>query len=188
LLHRTSIHLHLLPFNFPFVSVNNTERLRRIVETDCLMRNLNYARHTLLLAPNEFFYPNAKVADNNSVLRSIYHYSATIKRFELPTFAVCMDQSHKLLADNTLHDPEIRKTHRLFVYRPHVPVSTVISDPAAADATSSNMALSLSMALAHQYITCMSVGKDGLHDWRNSLRQDFMQHIEVVRNEVDVLI
>jgi len=40
----------------------------------------------------------------------------------------------------------------------------------------------------HRYVDCDHVGSDGLHDWRNAVREDFMEHINVLRNEVELLI
>ncbi|XP_055838770.1 uncharacterized protein LOC129906843 [Episyrphus balteatus] len=173
-LRKTSVNLNYFPFNFPFAQ-NDPKKIRKLIETDCLMRNTNGAKFTFLLNINEFVYPNRKIQDTGSVLRSLDHYDRDIKRFELASFGVCLDHKNKLLIDNTLYDPELKFSHKLYAYKPTMQTES-----------NKSVTLPLSLALTHRYVDCFST-KDGFYDWRNSLRQDFMQYIESVRTEIGFL-
>ncbi|XP_061400727.1 uncharacterized protein LOC133336447 [Musca vetustissima] len=181
ILQRFNVRVHLLPFNFPFSSSNSSERIRDVIEMDCLLRNINRASHSVLLNANEFFYPNTHLDDEKSVLRSIRDFDSSVTHFGLKTFAICKDQRHKYLIENTLYDPEV-KTHRLSLYRPQDNTNAVSVEEAKREE------LPMSKAFVHRYMNCLHVGKDGLHDWRNSLREDFMQHLERLREEIKLLI
>lgn len=186
ILGRFNIRVHLIPFNFPYSSQNSTERIRNIIEADCLLRNTNRARQCLLLAANEFFYPNTKVNSEHSIIHSLNHYSNEVSRFDLPLFAVCKDQKHKYLIENTLYDPELKALHHVSLYRLQdtgISLSTDYSPN-----TPRRISLPLSQVFTHRYVNCIHVGKDGLHDWRNSLREDFMQYIQRINQEIKVLI
>ncbi|KAH8401961.1 hypothetical protein KR009_008921 [Drosophila setifemur] len=185
ILDRTSIHLYGLPFNFPFRQTNGTvSRVRQLIHNDCILRNVNHASFTLLLRPNELFFPNARFAkdqEKGSLQQQLRHFSAETTRFELATMAVCYDERKKLLPDNVQYDPEIRAPYKSLLNRLELP-------PAQLLASSAEVELSLSTAFVHRYVDCEHVGSDGLHDWRNGVRQDFMEHIAILRNEVDLLI
>uniref|UniRef100_D3TQI2 Hypothetical conserved protein n=1 Tax=Glossina morsitans morsitans TaxID=37546 RepID=D3TQI2_GLOMM len=185
ILDRLNIKVHLLPFNFPYSYSNDIERIRSLVETDCLLRNTNRARHTLLLTANEFFYPSTKLYEEKSVLKYLSHYTSKAQRFELPIFAVCKDQTHNFLIDNTLYDPEVKFKHHLYVYR----LSPNILNSSTEDlTTSSSTLLTVNRAFVHHYCSCLHVGKDGLFDWRNSIREDFMKHLQSLKNELKIYI
>uniref|UniRef100_A0A1B0A9G3 Glycosyltransferase family 92 protein n=1 Tax=Glossina pallidipes TaxID=7398 RepID=A0A1B0A9G3_GLOPL len=185
ILDRLNIKVHLLPFNFPYSHSNDIERIRSLVETDCLLRNTNRARHTLLLTANEFFYPSTKLYEEKSVLKYLSHYTSKAQRFELPVFAVCKDQTHNFLIDNTLYDPEVKFKHHLYVYR----LSPNILNSSTEDlTTSSSTLLTVNRAFIHHYCSCLHVGKDGLFDWRNSIREDFMKHLQSLKNELKIYI
>ncbi|XP_030368947.1 uncharacterized protein LOC115619998 [Scaptodrosophila lebanonensis] len=186
-LERTSMHLYALPFNFPFVQANGTvTRIRQLILTDCLLRNSNYAALTMLLTPNEFFYPSVRIVGDQSQLsfyRQLRHYTTEISRFQMATFSVCIDTNRKLLIDNTHYDPELKPPHKMFFYRLDQQSSQLLALTQA-----QSVELPLSSAFVHRYVHCQHVGEDGLHDWRNGVREDFMEHINALRNEVDVLI
>lgn len=185
LLERTKLHLYGLPFNFPFLQTNTTTaRIRQLILSDCLLRNVNYAGFTMLLTPNEVVYPNARFASDTSraLQQQLRHFSTETSRFELATFAVCFDDHKKLLIDNVQYDPEVKVPHKLLLYRLELPPAQLLLP------TSTSVELPLSSGLAHRYVECQHVGKDGLHDWRNGVREDLMDHINTLRNEVDLLI
>lgn len=186
ILGRFNIRVHLLPFNFPYSTQNSTERIRDLIETDCLLRNTNRARQCLLLAANEFFYPNTKLDNDKSIVRSLNHYSNEVSRFDLPLFAVCKDQKHKYLSENTLYDPEMKPLHHVSLYRLQDTGITLSTEDLTN--TPRRISLPLSQVFTHRYVNCIHVGKDGLHDWRNSLREDFMQHIQRLNQEIQILI
>jgi len=94
---------------------------------------------------------------------------------------VCYDERKKLLPDNVQYDPERRSAYKSLLNRLEQP-------PAQLLASTAEVELSLSTGFVHRYVDCDHVGSDGLHDWRNAVREDFMQHINVLRNEVDLLI
>lgn len=185
LLDRTNIHLFAMPFNFPFRQTNTTAaRVRQLLHTDCLLRNVNHASFTLLLRPNELFFPNSRLTASQakgSLHQQLRHFSAETTRFELATMAVCFDERKKLLPDNVQYDPERRAPYKTLLNRLELP-------PAQLLASTAEVELSLSTAFVHRYVDCEHVGSDGLHDWRNGVREDFMEHINVLRNEVDLLI
>ncbi|XP_034651808.1 uncharacterized protein LOC117890834 [Drosophila subobscura] len=184
-LDRTNIHLYGLPFNFPFQQSNETaRRVREIIHTDCLLRNVNQASFTILLQPNEVFYPNSRFAaerSQSSLQQQLRHFSADTARFELATFSVCFDEEKKLLLDNIQYDPERKASYKMLLQRLELPPTQLLANTA-------HVELSLSTGLAHRYVDCSNVGADGLHDWRNGVRADFMEHINTLRNEVDLLI
>ncbi|XP_017090848.2 uncharacterized protein [Drosophila bipectinata] len=184
-LDRTNIHLYGLPFNFPFRQTNGTvSRIRQLILNDCLLRNVNHAGFTLLLQPNEVFYPNSRfTADGTkgSVQQQLRHFSSETTRFELATMAVCYDENEKFLPDNSKYDPERRAPYKMILNRLELPQSQLL-------ASTGEVELSLSTAFVHRYVDCDHVGRDGLHDWRNGVRQDFMEHINGLRNEVHLLI
>jgi len=185
LLERTNIHLYGLPFNFPFQQSNGTRsRIHQLLLTDCLLRNVNHAGFTLLLRPNELFFPNSKFSGDQvkgSLQQQLRHFSSEITRFELATMSVCFDDRKKLLPDNVQYDPERRSEFKTLLNRLELP-------PAQLLASTSDVELSLSTGFVHRYVDCDHVGSDGLHDWRNAVREDFMEHINVLRNEVELLI
>ncbi|SPP75698.1 uncharacterized protein LOC117578602 [Drosophila guanche] len=184
-LDRTNIHLYGLPFNFPFQQSNETaRRVRSIIHADCLLRNVNQASFTILLQPNEVFYPNARFAadrSQSSLQQQLRHFSADTARFELATFSVCFDEQKKLLLDNIQYDPERKAPYKMLLQRLELPPTQLLANTA-------HVELSLSTGFAHRYVDCSNVGADGLHDWRNGVRADFMEHINILRNEVDLLI
>ncbi|XP_062129543.1 uncharacterized protein LOC133841209 [Drosophila sulfurigaster albostrigata] len=185
LLERTNLHLYGLPFNFPFQQTNTTTaRIRQLMLTDCLLRNVNYAAFTMLLAPNEIVYPNARFASdtNRALQQQLRHYATETSRFELATFAVCFDERKKLLIDNVQYDPEVKPPHATLLYRLELPPAQLLLP------TATSVELPLSSGFAHRYVDCQHVGKDGLHDWRNGVREDLMSHINTLRSEVDLLI
>ncbi|ALC40535.1 CG11127 [Drosophila busckii] len=182
ILQRTNMHLYALPFNFPFEQINATTRLRQILQSDCLLRNLNYAAFTMLLKPNELIYPSSHFIGKLSMQNQLRHYATEISRFELATFAVCFDEHKKLLLDNVQYDPEVKSAYKLFLYRLELPPAQLLLPKAT------SVELPLSNGFAHRYGDCQNVGHDGLHDWRNGLRQDLMDHIDSLRDEVDLLI
>lgn len=186
ILSRFNIRVHLMPFNFPYSTQNATERVRGLIETDCLLRSTNRARHCLLLAPNEFFYPNTKLDHQKSIVRGLNHYSNEVSRFDLPVFAVCKSDKSKYLFENTLYDPEWKTLHTNSIYRPQDTGISLSAEELAN--TPRHMSLPLSQVFMHRYVNCVHVGKDGLHDWRNSLREDFMQHIQKLNQEIKILI
>ncbi|XP_036330982.1 uncharacterized protein LOC118742762 [Rhagoletis pomonella] len=175
------LHVQSLPFNFPFTSKNSTSNIRDIIKTDCLLRSIHRAKFAILLEPNEFFFPNAKINVDNSVLNSLHSYGADSNAFELQTYSVCIDQKNKLLTNNSFYDPEVAKPHTIYIYKPRVPM-TATTTSAGPISTSANLAPSL--AFAHRYIDCANIGKDGLHSWHNALRQNFMNNINNIRLEV----
>lgn len=184
LLERTKIHLYGLPFNFPFLQTNGTTtRIRQLLQTDCLLRNVNYASFALLLTPNELVYPNARFAGNvakNSLQQQLRAYKSEIVRFEMSTFAVCFDEHKKLLIDNVQYDPELKS--KVLLYRLELPAAQLLLP------TAKSFELPLSSGFAHRYVECQQVGADGLHDWRTGVREELMEHINQLRNEVDLLI
>ncbi|EDW08156.1 uncharacterized protein LOC6578306 [Drosophila mojavensis] len=184
LLERTKMHLYSLPFNFPFLQTNGTAaRIRQLLQTDCLLRNVNYASFTMLLAPNELVYPNARFAGNlgkSSLQRQLRAYESETVRFELSSFAVCFDERKKLLIDNVQYDPELRS--KVLLYRLELPAAQLLLP------TAKGVELPLSSGFAHRYVECQQVGADGLHDWRTGVREDLMEHITQLRSEVDLLI
>ncbi|XP_075169955.1 uncharacterized protein LOC142241951 [Haematobia irritans] len=180
---RFNIRVHSMPFNFPFSASNSTDRIRKIAEMDCILRNINRASHSILLDANEFFYPNTNLDDEKSLLHSLRSYENGVNQFELTTYAICKDQRHKYLIENTLYDPELRSSHEVCLYRPQDNVLPINSEE-----TSRHTSLPVSKALVHRYVNCLHVGKDGLHDWRNSLRDDFMQHLQRLKEEMQLLI
>ncbi|XP_034475850.1 uncharacterized protein LOC117782872 [Drosophila innubila] len=185
LLERTKLHLYGLPFNFPFLQTNTTTaRIRQLILSDCLLRNVNYAGFTMLLTPNELVYPNARFASDTkrALQQQLRHFSTETCRFELATYAVCFDEHKKLLLDNVQYDPEVKAPHKLILYRLELPPAQLLLP------TATTVELPLSSGLAHRYVDCEQVGKDGLHDWRNGVREDLMDHINTLRNEVDLLI
>ncbi|XP_023292501.2 uncharacterized protein LOC111675877 [Lucilia cuprina] len=186
LLNRFNIRIHLLPFNFPYTMQNASERIRGLIESDCLLRSTNRARHCLLLAPNEFFYPNTKLDHQKSIVRALNHYSNEVSRFDLPVFAVCKSEKYKYLFENNLYDPELRPLHTISIYRPQDTGIALSAEDLSN--TPRRIALPLSQVFTHRYVNCLHVGKDGLHDWRNSLREDFMQHIQRLNQEIKILI
>ncbi|XP_053963803.1 uncharacterized protein LOC128866828 [Anastrepha ludens] len=179
-----NLHIHSLPFNFPFTDKNHTSNLRDMIRTDCLLRCMHKAKFSILLQPNEFFFPNAKLSDYHSVMYSLHSHSTDNTAFELQTYSVCIDQKNKLLTNNSFYDPEVVKPHQIYIYRPLVPTSATNS-PAG---STSSTALAQSLAFAHRYIDCTHVGKDGLHTWHNTLRQNFMNNIINNRLEVKELM
>lgn len=185
LLERTNLHLSELPFNFPFLQTNTTtDRIRQIILSDCVLRNVNYASFTTLLTPNEMLYPNGRFAGDTrrSLQQQLRHYSTETSRFALATFGVCFDKKKKLLIDNVQYDPELKAPYKLFLYRLELPPAQLLLPTAA------SVELPLSTGFLHRYVDCQHVGADGLHDWRNGIREDLMEHINVLRNEVDLLI
>ncbi|XP_017145778.1 uncharacterized protein LOC108158113 [Drosophila miranda] len=184
-LDRINIHLYALPFNFPFLQNNATaSRVRELIQTDCLLRNVNQASFTILLQPNEVFYPNSRFAadrSQSSLQQQLRHFSADTARFELATFAVCFDELKKLLLDNIQYDPERKAPYKMLLDRLDLPPTQLL-------ASTAHVELSLSTGFVHRYVDCARVGDDGLHDWRNGVRKDFMDHINSLRNEVDLLI
>ncbi|KAH8275606.1 hypothetical protein KR026_011372 [Drosophila bipectinata] len=184
-LDRTNIHLYGLPFNFPFRQTNGTvSRIRQLILNDCLLRNVNHAGFTLLLQPNEVFYPNSRFAADGtkgSVQQQLRHFASETTRFELATMAVCYGENEKFLPDNSQYDPERRAPYKMLLNRLELPPSQLL-------ASTGEVELSLSTAFVHRYVDCDHVGRDGLHDWRNGVRQDFMEHINGLRNEVHLLI
>jgi len=185
LLDRTNINLYGLPFNFPFRQTNGTQsRIHQLLLADCLLRNVNHASFTLLLRPNELFFPNSRFSveqAKGSLQQQLRHFSSETSRFELATMSVCYDERKKLLPDNVQYDPERRSAYKSLLNRLEQP-------PAQLLASTGEVELSLSTGFVHRYVDCDHVGSDGLHDWRNAVREDFMQHINVLRNEVDLLI
>ncbi|KAM7346240.1 uncharacterized protein ACRADG_012178 [Cochliomyia hominivorax] len=186
ILKRFNIRLHLMPFNFPYSAQNSTERIRGLIETDCLLRSTNRARNCLLLSPNEFFYPNTKLDQPKSILRSLNHYSSEVLRFDLPIFAVCKSDQKSYLFENTLYDPEWKTKHTISIYRLQGTGTSLNTEELVN--VPRHMSLPLSQVFIHHYVNCIHVGKDGLHDWRNSLREDFMQHIHKINQEIKILI
>ncbi|EDW01166.1 uncharacterized protein LOC6560688 [Drosophila grimshawi] len=186
LLDNTNMHIYGLPFNFPFLQTNTTAaRIRQLLQSDCLLRNVNYASFTMLLTPNELVFPSTRFAGGmakGSLQQQLRHYSTETSRFELATFAVCFDEQKKLLIDNVQYDPEVKALYKLLLYRLELPAAQLLLP------TATSVELPLSSGFAHRYIDCQHVGGDGLHDWRNGVRQDLMDHINVLRNEVDLLI
>ncbi|KAH8416182.1 hypothetical protein KR222_010109 [Zaprionus bogoriensis] len=186
LLERTKLQLHGLPFNFPFQQTNlTTARIRQLILSDCLLRNVNYAGFTTLLTPNEMLYPHGRFAGDTrqrSLQQQLRHYSAETSRFAFATFGVCYDQRKKLLIDNVQYDPELKAPYKLFLYRLELPPAQLLLP------TATSVELPLSSGFAHRYVDCQHVGADGLHDWRSGVREDLMEHINVLRNEVDPLI
>lgn len=185
-LERINLHLSGLPFNFPFERTNKTnERIRQLILSDCLLRNVNYATFTTLLTPNEMLYPNGRFAGDTrstTLQQQLRHYATETSRFALATFGVCFDEGKKLLIDNVQYDPEMKAPYKLFLYRLELPPAQLLLPSAA------SVELPLSNGLVHRYVDCQHVGADGLHDWRNGVREDLMEHINVLRNEVDLLI
>ncbi|XP_037944828.1 uncharacterized protein LOC119677525 [Teleopsis dalmanni] len=173
------IRLYLVPYNFPFSLNNASASTREIVEADCLLRNYQLSQHTLILNINEFFFPNTKLGDN-SVFRSMHHYENEITRFELPTFAVCIGDKNKVLVENKLYDPEVHTPNKIYLYRNSVQQVSFES--------TRSVSLPVSTALLHHYIVCTNVGKDGLHDWRNSVREDFMQNINTFTEKMRIML
>ncbi|XP_017002363.3 uncharacterized protein [Drosophila takahashii] len=185
LLDRTNLKLYGLPFNFPFRQGNGTiARIHQLLLTDCMLRNVNHASFTLLLRPNELFFPNSRFSADQakgSLQQQLRHFSSETTRFELATMSVCYDERKKLLPDNVQYDPERRAAYKSLLNRLELP-------PAQLLASTAEVELSLSSGFVHRYVDCDHVGSDGLHDWRNAVREDFMEHINVLRNEVDLLI
>ncbi|XP_017049937.1 uncharacterized protein LOC108094018 [Drosophila ficusphila] len=185
LLGRTNIHLYALPFNFPFRQTNGTQsRIHQLILSDCLLRNVNQASFTLLLRPNELFFPNSRFSmgqAKGSLQQQLRHFSSETARFELATIAVCFDERKKLLPDNVQYDPERRSAYKTLLNRLELAPGQLLASTAEVE-------LSLSTAFVHRYVDCEHVGGDGLHDWRNAVRADFMEHINALRNEVDLLI
>ncbi|XP_068144784.1 uncharacterized protein [Drosophila tropicalis] len=184
ILQRANIHLNGLPFNFPFTRQPSSNLTHQLIETDCQMRSFNYASFSILMKPNEIIYPSARFVDNDgkrSLHEQLRHYDATETRFELATFNVCFDERKKLLMDHVQYDPELKTNYKMLLHRLELP-------PPASMATNRQVELALSKGLVHRYVDCLKVGEDGLHDWRNGIREDFMQHIDTLRNEVDLLI
>lgn len=176
-----SIHLQSLPFNFPFANnKNNTSNLREMIKTDCLLRSMHKAKYVILLEPNEFFFPNAKLSDHNSVLYSMNSYSTSETIYELQTYSVCIDENNELLTNNSFYDPEVVQPHKINIFRPVVPTSS--------SSISSTTNLAPSLAFTHVYTDCVHVGKDGLHMLQNLLRQDFMNNLIKIRKEVRELM
>uniref|UniRef100_W8BSX1 Glycosyltransferase family 92 protein n=1 Tax=Ceratitis capitata TaxID=7213 RepID=W8BSX1_CERCA len=174
------IHVQSLPFNFPFANNGtSTSSLREIITTDCLLRSIQRTKYALLLEPNEFFIPNTKLSNDNSVVYSLNSHNTIETAFELKTYAVCTDHKIILLTNNSFHDPEFVNSHKINIFRPVVPVSSTISN---------TVNLSPSLGFAHKYIDCLHVGKDGLHPWQNTMREDFMNNLNMYRREVDKLI
>lgn len=186
ILNSLKIRVHAMPFNFPYSAINSSERIRSIIEMDCLLRNINRARYVLLLQPNEFFYPNAKLDSDICFLRELKPTDNAITHYDMQTFATCKDQKHKYLVDNTLYDPELQSLHPLSVYRLQDNGITLSADDLFS--VPHRRTLEQSKAFAHRYVNCLHVGKDGLHDWRNSLREEFMKHIQRLREEIQMLI
>ncbi|EDW58793.1 uncharacterized protein [Drosophila virilis] len=186
LLDRTNMHLYALPFNFPFLQTSATAaRIRQLLQTDCLLRNVNYASFTMLLTPNELVYPNARFASQlakGTVQQLLRVHATATPHFELATFAVCFDERKKLLVDNVQYDPELKSPNKLLLHRLELPAAQLLLP------TATTVELPLSSGLAHRYVDCQQVGADGLHDWRNGVRADLMDHINDLRNEVDLLI
>uniref|UniRef100_A0A1I8P171 Uncharacterized protein n=1 Tax=Stomoxys calcitrans TaxID=35570 RepID=A0A1I8P171_STOCA len=178
-----NIRVHSMPFNFPFSSANSTDRIRSIIEMDCILRNINRATHSILLDANEFFYPNTNLDDEKSLLHSLRSYDNGVNQFDVKTFAICKDQRHKYLIENTLFDPELKNSHGVSLYRPQDNVL-----PLNGEEPSRSITLPVLKCLVHRYVNCVHVGKDGLHDWRNTLREDFMQHIQRLKEEIQLLI
>ncbi|XP_014092295.1 uncharacterized protein [Bactrocera oleae] len=181
LMKHKNIHLQSLPFNFPFANnKNNTHNLRELIKTDCLLRSMHKAKYATLLEPNEFFFPNAKLSDDNSVLYSLNSYSISETIYELQTYSVCIDEKNELLSNNSFYDPEVVQPHKINIFRPVIPTST--------SAISSTTNLAPSLAFAHRYTDCVHVGNDGLHMFQNLLRQDFMNNLIEIREEVRKLM
>ncbi|KAH8284549.1 hypothetical protein KR018_004111 [Drosophila ironensis] len=185
ILDRTNIHLYGLPFNFPFRQSNGTaSRIRQLLHNDCLLRNVNQAGFSLLLQPNELFFPNVRFSgetEKGSLQQQLRHFAAETTRFQLATMAVCYDERKPLLPDNVQYDPERKFPHKILLDRLDLP-------PAQLLASSSEVELPLSTAFVHRYVDCEHVGADGLQDWRTGVRQHFMEHINGLRNEVHLLI
>ncbi|XP_011190646.2 uncharacterized protein LOC105217376 [Zeugodacus cucurbitae] len=182
LMKHKNIHIHLLPFNFPFANnKSNTTNFREIVKTDCLLRSMHKAKFVTLLEPNEFFFPNAKLSAENSVIYSLNSQSAADTIHQLQTYSVCYaDKKHDLLTNSSFYDPEVVQPHTINILRPVVPT---LSSP-----KSGVNEVVPSLAFAHRYTDCVHVGNDGLHMWQNSLRQDFMNNLLAFRKEVRELI
>lgn len=185
-LYRFNLRVHLMPFNFPYSLQNATERVRAIIEADCLLRSTNRARYSLLLQGNEYFYPNSKLDNEKSVLRGLSHYSNEVYRFDLPAFTVCKNEKSQYLYENNLYDPELKVLHTISLHR--LQDTGIYLNAEKLSNTPSRISLPLSKVFALRYINCVHVGKDGLHDWRNSLREDFMQHIQKLNQEIKLLI
>lgn len=179
-LSRFNIRVHSMPFNFPFSINNSSERIRSIIEMDCILRNTNRARYSILLNANELFYPNTNLDDEKSLLRSLRNENG-VGYFDIKTYTICKDQRHKYLIDNTLYDPEFKNLHHVTLYKPQDNAISSADDPV-------HISLPVSKIFTHRYTNCINVGKDGLHDWRNSLRDDFMLHLQRLKEEIMLLI
>ena len=171
---QTTINVNFFPYNFPFN--RKSEKTRQIIESDCLMRTVHMSKYAILLNPNEFFFPRTKIDGTGmgTILENLQNYDTQVSRFELPQFAVCIDNLKSLLMDSNMYDPEITG-HKSSIYKPIVNNENLKS-----------IGLTTTHGFIHKYIDCFG-GKNILHDWRNSIREDFMQYILSVRSKLNIM-
>lgn len=170
LLSQAGVHINFFPYNFPFDY--RSAATRTILELDCTMRSMNTAQTATLLEINEFFFTGENLRSPDSMLTGLKHYDSDVNRFELTTYSVCMDARFKLLLDSKFYDPERTPGHKIYIYKLHMLAEHIKIMP-----------LAISHAFVHVYTNCVG-SKDLLHEWRGSIRSDFLQYIEDVRKEI----
>lgn len=102
-----------------------------------------------------------------------------------------------LLMDNYLYDPEMSAEQMAVVLYPSLTEDAIWSDNLNLfktnrykniDKVENTQQLSTSLVFVHRYVDCLHIGKDGLHDARNSIRIDQIDFLQQIRAQIENIL
>ena len=178
LLNSHAIKVNVLPYNFPFELVSRQQN-RAIIEIDCLLRNLNAAKYTMITSVNEFVYPNSRLKGNNQFIRLINKMSSDVNRFRIASRSVVLDYRKKIFSDNFKYDVEAKDDLPFYIYRP--------VDYNRTDDTKS-IDIDRNIIFVHKYIENKTSNKNDLYEWTSIVDDEFKAFINDIAKELNRLL
>lgn len=169
------IKFNILPFNFPFDMIDK-QKIFKIIEMDCLLRNINLSKYTIITKLNNYLYPNTKLTNSNNILKIISKNSNDITRYEVDQKSICIDERKRIFSDNLSYNVNLRNAHKFFIYKPENYKNEYVK----------SIKLDETKMTLHNYVYCNN--KTGSIDWRITLDSDYLHYINEVGRDISKLL
>lgn len=198
---RHGIQVNVLPYNFPFES-DQSNKKRRILELDCLLRTSNSVKYTLVSTPRDYLYPNGHLQAATSFLRHLKNpLYGNEGRFEIKSNNVCTHHARKIFSDNLFSTTTTNSSadYKIVLYKP----SQVLTSGSGGSnndfaAALPKMHLNINDAFSNRYIDCDKdivneehgggIGGSNLQRWRSSVSNDFILFIDQIGMEINAAL
>lgn len=189
------IKLNIFPFNFPF-DISQRSKMRKIIESDCLLRTSNSVKYTAMVTPRDYLYSNGNLLSKPQPLLQMLKNPlfGTDVQLEIVSNPICRHEGRKILSDNLFLSSNVSADfHKVFLYKTNYIFSR--NNNLAQNQNAAISRLNKNLVFNNHYSDCNNLVLHNSNEinenpieWRTLIPSEFLQFVDQIGINVNALL